>query len=68
LSEVSKRPLVKIQPLIPVLHKRPAGYFNQAILWEMMASMSAKPTQSSFPLYSSLSSKSYIAIGGVSLP
>jgi len=58
---VGKRPLVKVQPLMPALQVCLAGYFSQ---WEMMASMSAKPSQFSFPLchsFPALSSKSYIA-------
>ena len=47
---VGKRPLVNVQPKIPVLHARVAGYFSQAVWWEKMASMSAKLTQFSFPL------------------
>ena len=35
---------------IPILLQRLAGYFSQATLWEMMALMSAKSTQFSFPL------------------
>ena len=34
---VDKRSSVKVQPLIPVLHKYLAGYFSKAFLWEMMA-------------------------------
>lgn len=34
---VDKRSSVKVQPLIPVLHKYLAGYFSEAFLWEMMA-------------------------------
>jgi len=62
---VGKRPLVKAQPSIPILHGRLAGYFSQAVFWEMMALMSAKPTQFSFPLCRSfpvVSSKFYIVI------
>jgi len=61
---VGKCPWVKVQPLIPILQSHLAGYFSRAVLWEMIASMSAKPTQFSFPLCCSfpvVSSKSYIA-------
>ena len=58
---VGKCPLVKVQPLMPALQVCLAGHFSQ---WEMMASMSAKPTQFGFPLghsFPALFSKSYIA-------
>jgi len=61
---VGKPPLVNVQPQIPVLHARAAGYFSQAVWWEKMASMSAKRTQFSFPLrcpFPAVSSKSFIA-------
>ena len=62
---VGKHPLVKVQPLIPIPHGPLAGYFSWAILWEMMASMSAKPTQFGFPLcrsFLAISSKFYIVV------
>jgi len=62
---VGKRPVVKVQPSIPQLHGRQVGYFSQAVFWEMMASMSAKPTQFSFPLCRSfpvVSSKFYVVV------
>jgi len=31
---VGKRLLVNVQPQIPVLHARVAGYFSQAVWWE----------------------------------
>ena len=37
-SLVDKSSSVKVQPLIPVPHKYLAGYFSEAVLWEMMAS------------------------------
>jgi len=55
---------MNVQPKIPVLHARVAGYFSQAVWWEKMALMSAKRTQFSFPLHCSfpaVSSKSFIA-------
>jgi len=61
---VGKRPLVNVQPQIPVLHTRVAGYFSQALWWEKMTLMSAKRTQFSFPLscsFPAVSSKSFIA-------
>ena len=62
---VGKRPLVKVQPSIPVLHGHLAGYSSQAVFWEMMASMSAKSTQLGFPLCRSfpvVSSKFYVVV------
>jgi len=38
--------VLKWQAQFPILHKLLAGYFSQAIMWEMMALLSAKPTQS----------------------
>ena len=61
---VGKGSLVNVQPQIPVLYTRVAGYFSQAVWWEKMASMSAKRTQFSFPLccsFPAVSSKSFIA-------
>jgi len=60
---VGKHLLVKVQLPIPVLHGCLAGYSSQAVWWEMMASMSAKPTQFSFPLchsFPAIFSKSYV--------
>ena len=64
---VGKCPLVKVQPPIPVLQVCLAGYFNQVVFWETMASMSAKPTQfsfllcHSFPCFLPYLASSYIA-------
>jgi len=40
---------VKVQLLIPVFHAHLEGYFSQPVLYKLMALMSAKPTQFSFP-------------------